>query len=245
MLRHLVHLLASRGKAVLYSSHVLEVVEKLCTRVIVLHRGRIVAEDTVDQLRTLMSHESLEQVFAQLVLETNPAQTAQRDRGRGGRAMRERLLTRHFLQRFLENDLVSPDSDRHDVLSLVGRRTPVRARCSSPSRLALKFMFMPLQSPGRTAILAVDDRLLFLTCAMIVMALVAVTAPGTRCRWIPATRRSSGPLPIAHGVIVRAKLRAVALFAGFRARGDGDAGAPASAADGRPSCRSGCSPACC
>ena len=76
VLRHLVHLLASRGKAVLYSSHVLEVVEKLCTRVIVLHRGRIVAEDTVDQLRTLMSHESLEQVFAQLVLETNPAQTA-------------------------------------------------------------------------------------------------------------------------------------------------------------------------
>ena len=76
VLRHLVHLLASRGKAVLYSSHVLEVVEKLCTRVIVLHRGRIVAEDTVDQLRTLMAHESLEQVFAQLVLETNPAQTA-------------------------------------------------------------------------------------------------------------------------------------------------------------------------
>jgi ABC-2 type transport system ATP-binding protein len=76
VLRHLVHLLASRGKAVLYSSHVLEVVEKLCTRVIVLHRGRIVAEDTVGQLRALMSHESLEQVFAQLVLETNPEQTA-------------------------------------------------------------------------------------------------------------------------------------------------------------------------
>ena len=76
VLRHLVHLLASRGKAVLYSSHVLEVVEKLCTRVIVLHRGRIVAEDTVDGLRALMSHESLEQVFAELVLETNPEQTA-------------------------------------------------------------------------------------------------------------------------------------------------------------------------
>ena len=76
MLRHLVHTLAARGKAVLYSSHILEVVEKLCTRVIVLHRGRVVAEDTVDQLRTLMSHDSLEEVFAQLVLETNPEQTA-------------------------------------------------------------------------------------------------------------------------------------------------------------------------
>src|SRR3954471_10759049 len=76
VLRHLVHTLAARGKAVLYSSHVLEVVENLCPRVIVLHRGRIVAEDTVQQLRTLMSHESLEGVFADLVLETNPEQTA-------------------------------------------------------------------------------------------------------------------------------------------------------------------------
>jgi ABC-2 type transport system ATP-binding protein len=76
VLRHLVHTLAARGKAVLYSSHILEVVEKLCTRVIVLHRGRIVAQDTVQQLRALMSHESLEDVFAELVLETNPEQTA-------------------------------------------------------------------------------------------------------------------------------------------------------------------------
>ena len=76
VLRHLVHTLAARGKAVLYSSHILEVVEKLCTRVIVLHRGRIVAQDTVQQLRTLMKHESLEDVFAELVLETNPEQTA-------------------------------------------------------------------------------------------------------------------------------------------------------------------------
>ena len=76
VLRHLVHTLAARGKAVLYSSHILEVVEKLCTRVIVLHRGRIVAQDTVQHLRALMSHQSLEEVFAELVLETNPEQTA-------------------------------------------------------------------------------------------------------------------------------------------------------------------------
>jgi ABC-2 type transport system ATP-binding protein len=76
VLRQLVHTLAARGKAVLYSSHILEVVEKLCTRVIVLHHGRIVAQDTVQQLRTLMSHQSLEDVFAELVLETNPEQTA-------------------------------------------------------------------------------------------------------------------------------------------------------------------------
>lgn len=76
VLRHLVQTLAKRGKAILYSSHVLEVVEKLCTRVIILHRGRIVAQDTIEQLRSLMAHESLEEVFAELVLEVNPEQTA-------------------------------------------------------------------------------------------------------------------------------------------------------------------------
>lgn len=76
MLRHLVTALAARGKAILYSSHVLEVVEKLCTRVIVLHRGRVVADDSVAQLRTLMASESLEDVFSQLVLRVDPERTA-------------------------------------------------------------------------------------------------------------------------------------------------------------------------
>ena len=125
--------------------------------------------------------------------------------------MRERLLTQHFVRRFLENDLVSADADRHEVLSLVGAGL-LSSTMFITIGLALKFMFMPLQSPGRTAILAVDDRLLFLTCAMIVMALVAVTA------WDAPLAGSTrfldpGPLPIAHGAIVRAKLRAVALYA--------------------------------
>ena len=76
VLRHLVRTLARRGKAILYSSHVLELVEKLCDRVIVLHRGRIVADDSVANLRTLMTKDSLEQVFAQLVLRDDPERTA-------------------------------------------------------------------------------------------------------------------------------------------------------------------------
>ncbi|MCA1563078.1 MAG: ABC transporter ATP-binding protein [Acidobacteria bacterium] len=76
VLRHLVKTLAARGKAVLYSSHILEVVEKVCERVIVLHRGRMVADDSVRQLRVLMSSSSLEDVFAQLVLRADPEQTA-------------------------------------------------------------------------------------------------------------------------------------------------------------------------
>src|SRR6185437_206791 len=76
VLRHLVRALAARGKAILYSSHVLDVVEKLCDRVIVLHQGRIVADDSVSNLRQLMTSGSLEEVFRQLVLRTDPEQTA-------------------------------------------------------------------------------------------------------------------------------------------------------------------------
>ena len=76
VLRHLIANLAARGKAVLYTSHVLDVVEKLCTRVIVLHQGRVVADDSVKQLRTVLASGSLEQVFAHLVLRQDPEQTA-------------------------------------------------------------------------------------------------------------------------------------------------------------------------
>ena len=55
VMRHLIATLAARGKAILYTSHILDsVVEKLCTRVIVLHEGRVVADDSVKQLRTLL-----------------------------------------------------------------------------------------------------------------------------------------------------------------------------------------------
>jgi ABC-2 type transport system ATP-binding protein len=74
--RHLVSALAARGRIVLYSSHVLEVVEKICSRVVVLYRGRVVANDSVGRLRTLMARESLEEVFGQLVEERDPEATA-------------------------------------------------------------------------------------------------------------------------------------------------------------------------
>jgi len=76
MLRHLVRTLASRGKAILYSSHILEVVEKVCDRVLVLHQGKVVADDTIASLRTKLSRGSLEGVFAQLVIRDDPEQLA-------------------------------------------------------------------------------------------------------------------------------------------------------------------------
>ena len=76
VLRHLVRTLASRGKAILYSSHILESVEKVCENVIVLHRGRVAADASVQHLRTVMSRSSLEEVFSQLVIHDDPERTA-------------------------------------------------------------------------------------------------------------------------------------------------------------------------
>ncbi len=66
--RNLVQLLASRGKVILLSSHVLEVAEKMCSRVMILHKGCLVADDSVERLRELMDLPSLVDVFSELVI---------------------------------------------------------------------------------------------------------------------------------------------------------------------------------
>jgi ABC-2 type transport system ATP-binding protein len=75
--KNLVKSLARNGKIILYSSHVLEVVEKVCSSVIILQEGRVVADDSVERLRTLMNMPSLEDIFAQLVLQEDTEKIAQ------------------------------------------------------------------------------------------------------------------------------------------------------------------------
>ncbi len=55
-------------KIPIHSSHVLEVVEKVCSRAIIIHKGSIVADDSVANLRKLMRLPSLEEIFSQLVV---------------------------------------------------------------------------------------------------------------------------------------------------------------------------------
>ena len=76
MLRHLVRTLAVRGKAIMYSSHILEVVERVCDRVIVLHKGTVVADDSIDRLRVLSANRSLEGAFSHLVIREDPESLA-------------------------------------------------------------------------------------------------------------------------------------------------------------------------
>ena len=70
--------LAARGRAILYSTHHLEVAEKLCGRVLILHQGRLVADGSVADLRELRRQPSLESVFSSWVLEDSPETTAAR-----------------------------------------------------------------------------------------------------------------------------------------------------------------------
>ena len=69
VLRSLIQELAARGKVVLFSSHELETVERVCSHVVILHCGRIVADDSIERLRTLMSEQTLEGIFQQLAVE--------------------------------------------------------------------------------------------------------------------------------------------------------------------------------
>lgn len=73
ILRTLIQELARRGKVILFSSHELETVERVSSRVVILHRGRVVADDSIERLRTLRSASSLEDVFSQLAVEQDTA----------------------------------------------------------------------------------------------------------------------------------------------------------------------------
>ena len=68
--------LAGEGKIILYTSHILQLTEKLCSRVMILHRGRVAANDRVERLRELMKLPSLEEIFRELVVEEDTESVA-------------------------------------------------------------------------------------------------------------------------------------------------------------------------
>ena len=67
-LKTMLHELAERGGAVFFSSHVLEVVEKLCNKVTIIRKGEIVAAGTTDEVR---GDDTLEEVFLELAEEAD------------------------------------------------------------------------------------------------------------------------------------------------------------------------------
>ena len=66
MVRDLVAALAAEGKTILYSSHVLDVVERVCDRALIIHQGHLIADGSLESLKASTEKGSLEDVFRQL-----------------------------------------------------------------------------------------------------------------------------------------------------------------------------------
>jgi sodium transport system ATP-binding protein len=66
-LLHTVAELRDQGKCILYSTHIMREAEKLCDRLAIMHRGQILAEGTLDELRERHHERDLEELFFQLI----------------------------------------------------------------------------------------------------------------------------------------------------------------------------------
>ena len=74
--RKLVKSLGRQGKVIFYCSHVLEVVEKLCSHLLILNKGKLVAHGSVSEVRNMTGLATLEDSFSHLVQEQDAEQIA-------------------------------------------------------------------------------------------------------------------------------------------------------------------------
>ena len=75
--RKMVSALSREGKTIFYCSHVLEVVEKVCSHVTILQRGKQVAYGSIEDLKQFQAMPSLEAAFANLVQEVDAGESAE------------------------------------------------------------------------------------------------------------------------------------------------------------------------
>jgi ABC-2 type transport system ATP-binding protein len=75
MIKDLIAALAAEGKTIIYSSHVLDVVEKVCQRVLVIHQGNLIADASAESLKATTNQSTLEDAFRKLTdsAEVDPA----------------------------------------------------------------------------------------------------------------------------------------------------------------------------
>jgi ABC-2 type transport system ATP-binding protein len=78
IVKNLIRGLGERGKSVFYCSHVLEVVEKVCSHVMILRKGRILAYAPTEDIQKSVGQKNLEQAFVHLV-EDRDAETTARE----------------------------------------------------------------------------------------------------------------------------------------------------------------------
>jgi len=62
---------AKKGNTVFFSTHILEIAEKLCDRVIIIFKGKKIYEGTLDELKEKYSNKTLEEIYITLIDENN------------------------------------------------------------------------------------------------------------------------------------------------------------------------------
>src|SRR3954454_873374 len=120
------------------------------------------------------------------------------------------ILTRHFLRRFLENDLISPEADRSHLLAVVGAGLFSTTIFVTMMMSCFKYV-VGFYTPGQAAVASLDDKFFYISLSMLTVALLAVA------QWdaLVVDARDSAildPVPRRAVTIGRAKLAAVALF---------------------------------
>ena len=76
IIKNLIQALSARGKTIFYCSHILEVVEKVCSHLIILRKGQVIAQGPTTEVREQIGNSSLEGVFLQLVEERDVSEVA-------------------------------------------------------------------------------------------------------------------------------------------------------------------------
>ena len=65
--------LREAGKCIIFSTHIMREVERLCDRIGIIHRGRILAEGTVEELKTQYGQPDIEEMFFDVIRREDPA----------------------------------------------------------------------------------------------------------------------------------------------------------------------------
>lgn len=76
IVKNLIQILSHKGRFIFYCSHVLEVVEKVCTQLIVIRKGRMITCGSTDDVLGQIGQSTLEQAFVQLVEDKDAGQLA-------------------------------------------------------------------------------------------------------------------------------------------------------------------------
>lgn len=61
----------AENKSIIFSSHSMREVEKLCDRIIIIHKGKLIEEGTVEELKKKYNNEDMEDIFISLVGDKN------------------------------------------------------------------------------------------------------------------------------------------------------------------------------